>query len=42
MALNNTVDALNVHVEPDRWREESMAVWDTYGIELQSESNWRP
>lgn len=42
MVLNATLDALNVHVEPDTWREEGMALWDKYEIELQSESNWRP
>ena len=42
LVLNATDDALNVHVEPDTWRQEGMALWDTYGIELQFESNWRP
>lgn len=42
IVLNATLDALNVHIEPDTWRGEGMALWETYGIELQFESNWRP
>lgn len=29
-----TPDVLNVHVEPDTWREEGMALWPKYAMEL--------
>lgn len=33
---------LNVHIEPDTWRKEGVALWDKYAIELQFEGIWRP
>lgn len=36
MVLNATEapDRLNVHVEPDTWRAEGMALWTQYPLEL--------
>jgi hypothetical protein len=36
MVLNATEvpDQLNIHVEPDTWREEGMALWAEYPLEL--------
>jgi hypothetical protein len=36
LVLNATAvpDQLNVHVEPDTWREEGMALWAKYPEEL--------
>lgn len=36
LVLNATAvpDKLNVHVEPDTWRQEGMALWAKYPLEL--------
>ena len=41
LVLNATEDALSVHLEPDTWREEAIALWETHEIELQYMANWR-
>lgn len=44
MVLNATEkdNRINVRVEADTWREEGVAVWSKYPIELEYGSSWRP
>ncbi|KAK4245491.1 lipase 4 [Corynascus novoguineensis] len=42
LVLNATEvpDVLNIHIEPDTWREEGMALWAKYPLELDLAMGW--